>query len=86
MNEEQIQVHLDRAERDVANAHRLIARQRELISALQASGHDTDVAHALLQCMIETANAMESHRRIILEEIGLYNDAALRLNRKQPSG
>jgi hypothetical protein len=81
MDEEKAHSHLERAERDVADAHRRIARQRELIRALQASGHDTATAEAVLQSLTVTAEAMENHRRIILEELGLYNDAALRLSR-----
>jgi hypothetical protein len=76
MDEQKPESHLDRAERDVANAHRLVARQRELISTMRASGHDTILAQALLEAFIRGSEAMEDHRRIILEELGLYDDAA----------
>jgi hypothetical protein len=80
MDDQQTQLHLDRAERDVASAHRLVARQRELISTLRANGHDTALAEALLRAFLQGSEAMEDHRRIILEELGLY-DSARRLSR-----
>jgi hypothetical protein len=81
MNEPKPESHLDRAERDVASAHRRVARQRELISTLRASGHDTGLAEALLRAFIQSSAAMEDHRRIILEELGLYEHAARRMPR-----
>jgi hypothetical protein len=43
---------------------------------MRASGHDTVLAQALLEAFIQGSEAMEDHRRIILEELGLYDDAA----------
>jgi hypothetical protein len=86
MDEQKSESHLDRAERDVASAHRHVARQRELISALRAGGHDTSLAEALLQAFLQGSEAMEDHRRIILEELGLYDRAARRVTRERRSG
>lgn len=44
-----IESDLARAERHVEEGERRIARQRELIDFLFASGHDTKLARALLQ-------------------------------------
>jgi|SRR5262245_26969454 hypothetical protein len=64
--------HLDQAEDDLARAHQRIAQQRLVIEKLRQDGHDTAIAQRLLHTMEESAVAMEHHRNVILEELGLY--------------
>jgi hypothetical protein len=65
--------HLEKAESDIAEAHDRIAKQRALVATMRADGHDTQIAEQLLETMLHSARAMEEHRIVILELLGLYN-------------
>jgi len=64
--------HLDDAERDLAKAHRSVEQQRTLIERMRAQGHDTKTAESMLTTFEHSAHAMEHHRNVLLEELGLY--------------
>jgi hypothetical protein len=63
---------LDKAEADLADAHGRIARQNSILEQLRNDGRSTSQAEDLLQTMICGAEAMEEHRRLLLEQLGLY--------------
>jgi len=62
---------LVKAEREIAAAHKRIALQKQLIAQLTADGHDSMTAETLLATMLQTVEAMESHRASILKALGL---------------
>jgi len=64
--------HLKKAEADIAEAQDRIAKQRALIEKLREDGHDTRTAEKLLHTMLQSLEAMEGHRIVILEMLGLY--------------
>jgi multidrug resistance efflux pump len=64
--------HLEKAEADIAEAHDRIEKQRAIISKLKEDGHDSKTAEKLLEAMLQSAAAMEAHRIVILESLGLY--------------
>ena len=64
--------HLRKAEADIAEAQDRIAKQRALIVKLREDGHDTRTAEKLLHTMLQSLEAMEGHRIVILEMLGLY--------------
>jgi len=64
--------HLDQAEDDLAQAHQRVAQQRLAIEKLRQDGHDTKTAEHLLRTLEDSARAMEQHRNVLLEELGLY--------------
>jgi hypothetical protein len=61
--------HLRKAESDIAKARDHIEKQIALMERLEADGHDTTTAQALLETMRETLTQMESHRDSILREL-----------------
>src|SRR5262245_26667887 len=73
MGEAQEQRHLAKAEADVANADDRIERQRAIVAKLKNDGHPTDTAEKILATMLRSRNAMEAHRRVILETLALYH-------------
>jgi hypothetical protein len=60
---------LAEADRHIAHAESLIARQRNVLAELERDGHDTDTARDLLEAMIQGLEQMQAHRRIIEDEI-----------------
>ena len=71
MDEERVAA-LKKAEDDLAKAHDRIRQQRATLETLHRDGHPTAQAEHLLETMIHSAKAMEEHRRLILEQLGLY--------------
>jgi hypothetical protein len=63
--------HLAQADRHIAEAEARIARQHRLIAGLNANGHDTSVAEALLATMEAVLRTGRDHRTTILWEIAL---------------
>ena len=63
---------LDKAECDLVGGHHNVEQQRALIERLCATGHETSSAEALLKTLEHSLQAMEHHRNVILEELGLY--------------
>jgi hypothetical protein len=64
--------HLDQAEDDLAQAHQRVAQQRLVVEKMRQDGHDTKTAQHLLRTLEDSARAMEQHRNVLLEELGLY--------------
>jgi hypothetical protein len=64
------QQHLQEANRHIEEAERRIAVQRQRIETLARDGHHQAAATAesVLRTMIETLEALEAHRKIILRE------------------
>jgi hypothetical protein len=60
---------LAEANRHIAHAESLIARQRNVLAELERDGHDTESARDLLDSMIHGLEQMHAHRRIIEDEI-----------------
>src|SRR5262249_46281161 len=52
------------------NGARIVARHRRLIAELQADGHDTTPAEALLGTLLATQQIFEDHMRAALKESG----------------
>jgi hypothetical protein len=71
MDREQEQQHLKQANADIADGHDRVMRQRALVARMHARGQDTEVAEALLATLRSTLAAMENHRRIILDRLGV---------------
>jgi hypothetical protein len=61
--------HLAQAERHLTQIGEGLARQRLLVTVLEADGHDASLAYALLATMEETQRAMLRHQTLILDEI-----------------
>src|SRR5262249_5875477 len=55
------------------NGARILARQKRLIAELQADGHDTTSAEALLSTLISTQRIFEDHMRDAIKTSGLRN-------------
>ena len=66
MGDDLHQRHLDEAHRRVARSVEIIARQRDLIRRLEASGLDAFEAKRLLVLFEETLALMVAHRGLIL--------------------
>jgi hypothetical protein len=60
---------LAEADRHVAKAEELIARQRGVVAELERDGHPAEEAYALLRTMIDSLKQMQTHRRMIQAEI-----------------
>jgi uncharacterized protein HemX len=60
---------LDKADRDIDEARRRIARQRLMVKKLEALRGDVSTALTLLRTLEETLAAMESHRGLIMARI-----------------
>jgi len=63
--------HLRQADVHIAGARTQIERQRRLIVELRRGCLPTDVAESLLQTMHATLKAMQGHREIIRQQLGL---------------
>src|SRR5262249_4547383 len=59
---------ISRAERNIQEARRRIARQRAIIDGMGGDGHETRDAKRLLQTMLETLRAYEGDRRALEDE------------------
>jgi hypothetical protein len=61
---------LARADRHIAHAEELIARQRKALDQLERDGHDAsaETARVLLEAMIDSLEQMRAHRRTIERE------------------
>ena len=62
---------LEKATRHVMIGARILACQKRLIAELQADGHDTTSAEALLSTLVATQHIFEDHVCLILKENGL---------------
>jgi len=62
---------LARAERQLANAEKRVADQREWIERLGQSNQDTAEAEAVLSQMLELLEGMESHRDTIVAGLAI---------------
>ena len=71
MDEREARNDLDKAEADIANAQKRVQHQRGLIEKLARDGHDTAAAEDLLRILLVSLDAMETHRRTILTELGI---------------
>jgi len=60
---------LAKADADIADAERCIARQQGLIEKIARSGRDTRAAEQLLATMHNTLHAMQVYRRTLLVEL-----------------
>lgn len=54
--------HLRMAERHLVEAESRIERQAELVDRLEAAGHPTELARALLSSFVATLAQMQAHR------------------------
>jgi hypothetical protein len=61
---------LKEANRHIAHARMCIRRQQRKVDDLIRRGHPVAMAEDLLDTMITTLNAMDYHRRTILERLG----------------
>ena len=62
--------HLRQADAHIAGANRHIERQREIIAHLASYGAPTAMAERLLDALLTTRAAMESHRGMIHQQLG----------------
>ena len=62
---------LARAERDVAEGQARLARQAQLVRALDADGHDTTFSARRLLVMMTNLNQMESRRQRLARELSV---------------
>jgi hypothetical protein len=63
---------LARADRHIAHAEELIARQRKALDQLERDGHEAsaETARVLLDAMIDSLEQMRAHRRTLEREPG----------------
>ena len=64
------------AERHVLESEARIARQAEVVRALEADGHDTAQAQELLAVLEQALSAIDTHRRQIVRELARARDAS----------
>jgi hypothetical protein len=62
--------HLAESEKDVVEGRVHIANQIRIIEDLKAGGHDTTVAEALLNTLMETQRLHENYRDRLRRELG----------------
>jgi outer membrane protein TolC len=60
---------LSSAKRDVAEARRIVERQRQLIEALRAGGRDTEDAERTLDAFLQSLATLEGHLRSLSKSI-----------------
>lgn len=60
---------LVKAERDIEEGWRRLRNQQQLLSDLQAGGHDSRLAERLVQLLRETLIEWERHRVLIEERV-----------------
>jgi hypothetical protein len=60
---------VEEAERHIAQAEVLLARQQKVVAQLERDGHNAEAARALLATMAESLEQMRVHRRIIQAEL-----------------
>jgi hypothetical protein len=61
--------HLDLANRHIAQAKELIAQQLEILAAQKRDGHDTKEGEKLLEALLDSLAAFETHQRLMLTEL-----------------
>ena len=61
---------------DLSGAVARVRHQRALIAELQKRGVDTRRAKTLLDTFVQTQDLMQAHRRAILRELGMRQDAS----------
>jgi hypothetical protein len=64
---------LEKAARHVLTGAHILVRHRQLIAELEADGHDTTSAEALLETFIASQHIFEDHLKSLLKESGLSN-------------
>jgi hypothetical protein len=60
---------LSSAKRGVAEARRIVARQRELVETLRAKSHDTEDAERTLNACLEALTRLEAHLRSLSKPV-----------------
>jgi hypothetical protein len=71
MDREEWQIHMDLAERRVAEGLAQIERQQRLIQDLEGNGGDATRAQALLTSLLESQGRYEQHRDRLQRELAL---------------
>ena len=71
MDREEWQIHMDLAERCVAEGLAQIEKQRRLIQNLEGNGRDATSAQAFLATLLESQGRYERHRDRLQQEAGL---------------
>ena len=60
---------LSSAKRNVAEARRIVERQRQLIDALRASGRDAEDAERTLNAFLQSLTTLEGHLRSLSKSV-----------------
>jgi hypothetical protein len=73
----QLRQNLATADRHITEGEARIARQAKVVRELDADGHNTTLAEALLRAMQRNVDLMNVHRQLIEREMSYASDEGL---------